>query len=706
MPIVEAVILLVVLVLASNIISHYLTFIPVSLIQIGLGLVMALFWQIEIPLDTDWFLLLFIAPLLFNDGRRFPKRELWKLRGPIFANAIFLVFLTTLLGGFLIYLMVPKMPLTVGFAVAAILSPTDPVAVQSIAKRVHLPENILHLVSGESLINDASGLIAFKYAVAATVTGVFSLSQAAGDFFYISIVGLIVGAVLMLLIQFMRDVLRRQGINDVIFNTVLQIMTPFVIYFIAEDVFHASGVITAVTAGIISHTRNNHLIEDLPELHLVTEKTWDIIVYLLNGIVFVILGDELPTATSHIIKNAQFKTWQAVAYAFGAWVVLLVIRVVWIYIYQLVAQWRKKTEKASFRISLLAGLSGVRGAVTMAGVLSLPLVTASGAAFPRRSLALFISAGVIIISLVVAVITLPLVSPDDAQPLQTRASLSDMDADDLVDTDEDEDSDVPKAPRLTDDQSRIYIMRLAINAIEEHRRQENQRAAYDLILDYQFMIRRMEAKSKDDGAIQRVANDEVALRRVCLTGERQAIERLFEHHQISKTGYQLAMKRLARSQRRLNQADQASLTLIIHSWWLWLKHTVHRIIQLARHQRNPKVENERQLIDRESAKAAIKSLSKYLGREDVATAELDKQAIYHLVVFYRNRIERAKSDDSFSREAYATQVNKLRIVGLGAQRSGVQTLLEAGNITWQMAGRLRQYINYSENVLMMGEDEE
>ncbi len=86
MPIVEAVILLVVLVLISNVISHYLTFIPVSLIQVALGLVMALFWEIEIPLDTDWFLLLFIAPLLFNDGRRFPKRELWKLRGPIFAN--------------------------------------------------------------------------------------------------------------------------------------------------------------------------------------------------------------------------------------------------------------------------------------------------------------------------------------------------------------------------------------------------------------------------------------------------------------------------------------------------------------------------------------------------------------------------------------------------------------------------------------------
>jgi len=148
LPIVEAVILLIVLVLLSNIISHYLTFIPVSLIQIALGLVAALFWHFEVPLETDWFLLLFIAPLLYNDGRRFPRRELWRLRGPIFANAIWLVFLTTILGGYLIYLLIPKMPLTVAFALAAILSPTDPVAVQSISKQAKLPENLMHLVSG------------------------------------------------------------------------------------------------------------------------------------------------------------------------------------------------------------------------------------------------------------------------------------------------------------------------------------------------------------------------------------------------------------------------------------------------------------------------------------------------------------------------------------------------------------------------------
>lgn len=695
MPIVEAVILLVVLVLISNVISHYLTFIPVSLIQVALGLVMALFWEIEIPLDTDWFLLLFIAPLLFNDGRRFPKRELWKLRGPIFANSILLVFLTTIVGGYLIYLLIPRMSLPVSFALAAILSPTDPVAVQSISKRVKLPDRILHLVSGESLINDASGLIAFKYAVAATVTGVFSFGQALGDFIYISLVGLIAGFILMTIIEFLRDVLRRQGINDVVFNTVLQLMAPFVVYVITESVFHASGVIAVVTAGAVSHAQSNRLIEDLPELRLVTEKTWNIIVYLLNGIVFLILGDELPIATTHIIHDAQFNTLQAVAYAFGAWMILLVIRVIWIYVYQVVI----KTEHASFRVALLAGLSGVRGAVTMAGVLSLPLVTASGQAFPQRSLALFVAAGVIIISLVAAVITLPLVAPDNPTPLKTRASISDDDiADDELDDQVDE---IEQVHRLSEAEARIYIMRLAVNAIEEHRHLENQRAAYDLILDYQFIIRRIEMQVRDDDDMQRVMQDEVTLREVALTGEVSALERLLAHQQISHQAYQTAMKQVERTRQRFNQSTDHAVVAAARNWAIWLRHLKNVVVRTLKRQSGQTAENEWQLIDRESAKAAIKALSKYLARDDVDPQQIDRQAIYHLVVFYRNRVERARENQRVPREQYLIQLNRLRVMALGAERAGIQTLLEAGNITWQMAGRLRQYINYSENVLMM-----
>ncbi|GAX00979.1 cation:proton antiporter [Secundilactobacillus silagei] len=698
MLIVEAVILLVVLVLISNVISHYLTFIPVSLIQIALGLVIALFWEIKIPLDTDWFLLLFIAPLLFNDGRRFPKRELWQLRGPIFANSIWLVFLTTIVGGYLIYLMIPRLSLSVSFALAAILSPTDPVAVQSISKRVKLPDRILHLVSGESLINDASGLIAFKYAVAATVTGVFSFGNAVGDFFYISIVGFLAGFALMWVIEFMRDFLRRQGISDVVFNTVLQIMTPFVVYVITEEWFHASGVIAVVTAGAVSHAQENRLVEDSPELKLVSEKTWDIIVYLLNGVVFLILGDELPIATTTIIHNVHFNTFQAVAYSFGAWAILLLIRVIWIYLYQMVS----KPRKPSFRVALLAGLSGVRGAVTMAGVLSLPAVITTGQPFPQRSLVLFVAAGVIIISLVAAVVTLPLVAPDNPVPLQTRASFSDEE-DEETETD-DQSGGQPHS--MSEAEARIYIMRLAINAIEEHRRIENQRAAYDLILDYQFIIRRLELTTRDDAERQQVMADEIALRQVGLKGEQSALDRLSAHQQISPQAYRAASRAVERTLRRVMHPN-SHLNVVVFRSWSSTFHRTRQWIKAAIHGSQGKsTDNEWQLIDRESAKAAIKALSKYLAKDEVDPQSLDKQAIYHLVVFYRNRIERARKHQQVSRSGYAKQLNQLRVIALGAERTGVQSLLESGNVTWQMAGRLRQYINYSENVLMMAVNDE
>lgn len=701
MLIVEAVILLVVLVLISNVISHYLTFIPVSLIQIALGLVMALFWEIEIPLDTDWFLLLFIAPLLFNDGRRFPKRELWQLRGPIFANSILLVFLTTVVGGYFIYLMIPRLSLSVSFALAAILSPTDPVAVQSISKRVKLPDRILHLVSGESLVNDASGLIAFKYAVAATVTGVFSFSHAVGDFLYISILGFLAGFVLMLMIEFLRNLLRQQGINDVIFNTVLQLMTPFVVYVITEEILHASGVIAVVTAGVVSHTQGNRLVEDSPELKLVSEKTWDIIVYLLNGIVFLILGDELPLATTKIINDVHFNTFQAVGYSFGAWLILLLIRVIWIYLYQGIS----KPRRPSLRVALLAGLSGVRGAVTMAGVLSLPLVTASGQAFPQRSLVLFVAAGVIIISLVAAVVTLPLVAPDNPVPLQTRASFSD-ELDDELDENETDQQQSNEPHLLSEAEARIYIMRLAINAIEEHRRIENQRAAYDLILDYQFIIRRLELKTRDDEDRKQVVDDEVTLRQVGLKGEQSALDRLYAHHQISSQAYHSASRTIKRAVQRINHPNRHLDFAPLRSWSSFLHRTSQWIRSAVHQSQNKATSNEWLLIDRESAKSAIKALSKYLGDDEVDPQALDKQAIYHLVVFYRNRVERARKDQRVSRSEYAKQLNQLRVIALGAERTGVQSLLESGNITWQMSGRLRQYINYSENVLMMAVNDE
>lgn len=700
MPILEAIILLIVLVLLSNVCSHYIKKIPVSLIQIALGLLVALIFAVKIPLETDWFLLLFIAPLLFNDGRKFPKQELWKLRGPIFANAIILVFVTAIVGGYLIYLFVPRIPLPVAIALAAILSPTDPVAVQSIAKRAKLDDNILHLVSGESLINDASGLIGFKYAVAAVTTCYFSLTQAAGDFLYTAGIGLIAGVAVMFVIQLVRDFLRNQGINDVIFNVAYKIMTPFVVYLVVEELFHASGVIAVVSAGIVSNTYSNtQVLEEMPELLLVTEKTWDIIVYLLNGIVFVILGIELPIAMTDSLESGDISNWTAFLDVIIAWLVLLSIRVIWILIYESYRKLKDHQHVVSVRSAFLAGISGVRGAITMAGVLSVPLLMENGKAFPERSLMLFIAAGVIILSLLVAAILLPLISQADFSFL-TRGS--DPEQEDLEEEEQEEDTD---QRYLTDSEAKYFLMQLAVQAIEEHRREENQQAAYDLMLSYQLLMRRLQLKSQPDDVLHKLLAQEMALRQVAFEGERDALIKMLEKKFINTDEYYEALKHIDQLEKRLAHEFNAK-----DRWWsikrlyLWGHNLVGLVKWWLGYNNINSVKQKR--IDIETAKAAINALSKHVAVAAKNDEEVNRQAIYHLIVSYRNRIERIKHPKQKKQEVYQQQLEGLRVAALAAQRNGILQLVGQQRITKMTAQRLRTYVNYSENeMLLVSEDE-
>ncbi|MFD1419528.1 cation:proton antiporter [Lactiplantibacillus songbeiensis] len=706
MPLIELVILLACLVLLSNVLSHYLVAIPVSLIQVGLGLGVALLLNVRVELQTDWFMLAFIAPMLYNDGRQFPKQELWELRGAIFANAIVLVFITTILGGFLIHVLIPTIPLAVSIALAAILSPTDPVAVQSISEGVNLPKEILHLVSGESLINDASGLIGFKYALAAAVTGTFVLGRAVGDFFYISLVGLAVGLALMTIIQLIRDVLRREGINDMVFNVVLQIMTPFAIYFIAEEWFHASGVVAVVAAGVLGHIQNSHEIEDAPELRLVTEKVWNIIVYLLNGIIFLILGIELPVATKATIEGSHTNTLHALFDVLIVWGILLLIRVAWTYGYMLMMRLRDKTKsKPSLRTAALSGLSGVRGAITMAGVFTIPTVIATGDAFPERALVLFIAAGVIVVSLIAAAGILPFMAAKSL-PFVTRGSS--LDEDDAVIAggpadDEFVDDEAPQ--KITYKQARIYVLRLAVQNIEEHRRPANQRAAYDLILDQQFQIRRLEVASQTEDELQPMLTDEMQLRLVALAGERQAVKAMLADHDVSKLSIQAYLRRIDRREQRLSQAAHKPGLPTLRSLRLMFSRGMQGLRMWLAPGDSDRLRAEQLAIQRVASKAAIKALSQYLKQANVDEQQFDQQALYHLIVHYRNRIESAKPGHSVSRDDYERQVQTLRIKSLGAERAGVQHLVESGQISLRTAARLRQFINYSENLIMINDGE-
>ncbi|MDR3003899.1 MAG: cation:proton antiporter, partial [Acidovorax sp.] len=248
---VETVLLVLMLGAVTGIAARYMRAIPLPLIQIALGAVIA--WPqkgLHISFDPELFLLLFIPPLLFADGWRIPKREFFAMAKPILLLAFGLVCFTVLGLGYFIHWMIPSIPLTVAFALAAVVSPTDAVAVSAITRNLGMPSKTMHMLEGESLLNDASGLVAVKFAVAATLTGVFSWDAVAKDFTWMAVGGLGIGALLGWGFSRMRDtVTRRVGDVAATQMVLLLVLLPFAAYIVGEK-FGVSGILAAVAAGI------------------------------------------------------------------------------------------------------------------------------------------------------------------------------------------------------------------------------------------------------------------------------------------------------------------------------------------------------------------------------------------------------------------------------------------------------------------------
>ncbi|MCM0583037.1 sodium:proton antiporter [Weissella diestrammenae] len=681
----EVIIALVGLVLIGNMLSHFIKSIPVSLIQIGLGLLVAISFNVEIKLETSWFLLLFIAPLLYSDAWRFPKRELWALRGPIFGNAILLVVITTVLGGLIIYLIVPELSLPVAFAIAAILSPTDPVAVQAIAKDAKLPANVLHLVAGESLINDASGLVAFKFAIAATVAGTFSLLHATGEFIYMSLVGALVGALIISIFNAATDFLAEKGAHDVVFSVSVQLFSPFIIYLTAEH-FHASGVIAVVVAAIIANLQTKTDVNYTGELHLTGIQTWNILGYLLDGTIFVLLGIEIPVAMQNFAgETGKLSLMMVTLYAFATWLTVFGIRVLWTYFTQFVRRRTHHDEVLSWRIAIVSGLTGVRGAVTMAGVLSVPLFIADGKTpFPERGLMLFISSAVIIISLLAAVIFLPLLAEKPVKQKGTAA---------------------PVAKHMTEARAHIYVLQSAVREIEQHRRENNQTVAYDIMLRYQMQIRQIQLENMSIDKLNPMLASEVTIRRIALTAERDSLRQLLVDEKISEFVYTSEVRRIDRLmndlERMHQRPSQKGSMRCLKGWFL---RGIRAVRVWLTDEENDKVRAEYMIAQSEAAKAAITAISEFTSRSDDQVKKIDQQIAHNLVISYRNRIEKAKW---VKREFTDVQTEAIKMalemIGLTAQREAVQHLFEAHFISADTGMKLRQGINFTEAGLLTKE---
>jgi CPA1 family monovalent cation:H+ antiporter len=388
---------------------------PLPLVQIAAGALLA--WPtlgLHVVLDPELFLFLFLPPLLFSDGWRMPKRELWRLRGPILTLAVGLVLFTVVGAGYFIHWLLPSIPLPVAFALAAVLSPTDAVAVSAISQN-RLPTPLMHMLQGEALMNDATGLVTFKFALVAALTGVFSLADASLTFVLVAIGGLAVGIALSWLVGRLRVWMIARGWDDPATHVVFMLLLPFAAYVLAERL-GASGILSAVAAGMMQSWLD--LLPRQTSTRLLNRSVWSLLEFAFNGLIFLLLGLQLPDIIKAVASH-ETTLWPTLLYrcldVIAIFLVLLVLRFIWVQsIWRLSGVLRRLRGKSELtlvptaRSCWLLTVGGVRGAVTLAGVMSVPLLLAPGKAFPERDLLIFIAAGVILLSLVAACIALPL----------------------------------------------------------------------------------------------------------------------------------------------------------------------------------------------------------------------------------------------------------------------------------------------------------
>ncbi|MCL2086232.1 MAG: Na+/H+ antiporter [Oscillospiraceae bacterium] len=416
-------------VLVSNPINRFVPVLSVPIVQIILGALITFIpfseFGFEFEFEPEFFFVLFIAPLIFHAGMMFDKRTMLKVLGPILSSAFLLVFISVLAIGFLLNFLAPVIPLAVAFVLIAALSPTDDVAVDAVTKQAAVPKKIMTILSGESVINDASGIVSFQFAVLVVTTGVFSPLHMAEDFILIGLGGIAIGVAFSGLKYIIVKWLRNVGIENATLHILLGILSPFVIFIIAHRL-HLSGVLAVFASGLIHSLVQDKFNPDSVKLHIAGESVWKVLSFSLEGIVFILLGLQLPGILKDLTDHQDIHDVND-----GSIIVLIllltlafaVLRFIWWIVTVRPVKYEEQdipTEPKIGRIrsGLIFSLSGARGTVTLACILSVPLTLSDGSPFPERELLILLASGVIVCSLLITNFLLPLVAKKEEKHSQ------------------------------------------------------------------------------------------------------------------------------------------------------------------------------------------------------------------------------------------------------------------------------------------------
>lgn len=675
MEIFETLLIFVALVIVSSFVHTFIPKVPLAFIQIFLGMILYLTpIPVEFNFDSELFMVTLIAPLLFVEGVNVSRVHLRKYIKPVMMMALGLVITTVIGVGLFIHWIWPELPIGAAFAIAAILCPTDAVAVQAITKGKVLPKGSMTILEGESLLNDAAGIISFKIAVGVLITGTFSIFDAIQQFLIASIGGAIVGLIIgMALVRF-RLTLMRRGIENINMFTFIQLLTPFVTYLIAE-LFHASGIIAAVVAGLVHGFERDRIAQTRTQLQMSYNHTWSILGYVLNGFVFSILGFLVPEVIVKIIKTEPHNLLFLIVITLLVALAVYLFRFVWVYVlypyfYLSVSPFQKMiskndedkvTESKPKRslYALIMTLCGVHGTISLAIALTLPYLLANHETFAYRNDLLFIASGMVILSLIIAQVILPLVTPDSPEV---------------------------KIGNMSFKEARIYILEYVIDYLNQKSTFETSYRYGNVIKDYHDKLTFLKTVEKEDENSKELER----LQKIAFNVETKTLEKLVDDGEITES----VLENYMRYAERTEVYKQASLLrrIIVGLRGMLLKRRVKTKINSA---------SSLSVTDNLLELGNINKLVHYnvvsrLAKE--ATTD-NKLEVGMICDGYLMRIDNLTPNNFFN-SRHEDTLTKIKLNALREQRRILRELIENDEITEGTALKLRESINYDEMVIV------
>ena len=591
MEMLEFVLLLLAAVLVSAVLDQMMPRVSLPLVQIAIGAIVILLvgTPVDVAIDPELFLVLFIAPLLFDESRHASKRGLWDNKGSIVSLAIGLVVVTVLVVGFVLNWIEPSIPLAAAFALGAALGPTDAVAVTALGKDIRLTGRQKSLLSGEALINDASGVVSFQFAIAAAVTGAFSLVNAAQSFAISFFGGIAIGLIAGFLALLAMKAIRGYGYESITVHVVFEVFTPFIVFLAAEH-FGTSGILAVVAAGLLITLLPQKPTPVAARLKIASNSVWETLVFVINGVVFVMLGMQLPKAIMPSWRSDEVSSLLLCGLVLLVTALVVGVRFIWVLVMERCDSSAKRhTGKQLVRDALVTTLSGPKGAVTLSIIMTIPFTLSTGEAFPQRDTLIFLASGVILCTLLLANFVVPVLAPKDDSP------------------DETEEQDVNAVT--------IDILKRVIRQLREQKTPQNESSTQIVIRQYSERIKRLRRQNTSAPRL-------VELRAGALAAQTRMVEARMQSGDLTREEGSRELERLNSARRLLMRAHtrREKLGEVWSRVKVGVMHARRSLDRMVRHV----VDDELQLERSRQLRIELEecALNYYLGRMDDADLEV------------------------------------------------------------------------------------